>query len=112
MVSDAHEGLKNAISKVLTDAAWQRCRVHFMCNLLSTVPKGAEQIETVGEQIGFTADGAEYLTDPSTEGLATLMSRNVAGVDEILLRLEQGPESMEGLLTLVRDDLGVQWEPR
>jgi putative transposase len=39
VISDAHEGLKNAVAKVLTGAAWQRCRVHFMRNLLATVPR-------------------------------------------------------------------------
>jgi putative transposase len=40
---DAHEGLKQAISAVLTGTAWQRCRVHFMRNLLATVPQGARE---------------------------------------------------------------------
>jgi transposase-like protein len=43
VVSDAHEGLKQAISTVLHGAAWQRCRVHFMRNLLATVPQGARE---------------------------------------------------------------------
>ncbi len=38
VISDAHEGLKQAICTVLSGAAWQRCRVHFMRNLLATVP--------------------------------------------------------------------------
>jgi transposase-like protein len=42
VISDAHEGLRQAIAKVLHGATWQRCRVHFMRNLLSTVPKGAQ----------------------------------------------------------------------
>jgi putative transposase len=42
VVSDAHEGLKQAIAKVLHGATWQRCRVHFMRNLLSSVPKSAQ----------------------------------------------------------------------
>ena len=42
VISDAHEGLRQAIAKVLNEASWQRCRVHFMRNLLSTVPKGAQ----------------------------------------------------------------------
>ncbi len=41
VISDAHEGLKAAIAKVLHGAAWQRCRVHFMRNLLGTVPRQA-----------------------------------------------------------------------
>ena len=40
VISDAHEGLKAAISKVLSGATWQRCRVHFMRNLLAHVPQG------------------------------------------------------------------------
>jgi putative transposase len=42
VISDAREGLRSAIAKVLHEAAWQRCRVHFMHNLLSTVPKGTQ----------------------------------------------------------------------
>jgi len=42
VVSDAHEGLKNAIAAVLPGATWQRCRTHFMRNLLTRVPKSAQ----------------------------------------------------------------------
>ena len=38
VISDAHEGLKNALSQVFTGASWQRCRVHFMRNLLARIP--------------------------------------------------------------------------
>jgi putative transposase len=39
VISDAHEGLKAAVAKVLK-ATWQRCRVHFMRNVLAHAPKG------------------------------------------------------------------------
>lgn len=42
VTSDAHEGLKEAIRTVLVGATWQRCRVHFMRNLLAQVPKSAQ----------------------------------------------------------------------
>jgi putative transposase len=42
-VSDAHEGLRSAIAKVLSGCQWQRCRVQFMRNLLSTVPRAAQE---------------------------------------------------------------------
>jgi len=42
VISDAHEGLRTAIAKVLHEASWQRCRVHFMRNVLSVVPKQAQ----------------------------------------------------------------------
>jgi putative transposase len=42
VISDAHEGLKQAVAKVLSEASWQRCRVHFMRNLLSLIPRDAQ----------------------------------------------------------------------
>lgn len=38
VISDAHVGLKAAIAKALPGAVWQRCRVHFMRNLLGRIP--------------------------------------------------------------------------
>jgi transposase-like protein len=40
--SDAHPGLVDAIASTLPGAAWQRCRTHFMRNLLTRVPKSAQ----------------------------------------------------------------------
>jgi putative transposase len=37
-------GLKSAVQTVLVGASWQRCRVHFMRNALSLVPKAAQQM--------------------------------------------------------------------
>jgi len=42
VTSDAHEGLKEAIRTVLVGTTWQRCRVHFMRNLLAQAPKSAQ----------------------------------------------------------------------
>ncbi len=39
VISDAHVGLRAAIDSALSGATWQRCRTHFMRNLLSRVPK-------------------------------------------------------------------------
>ena len=44
VISDAHEGLKQAIGAVLHGASWQRCRVHFLRNALALVPKSAAQM--------------------------------------------------------------------
>jgi transposase-like protein len=44
VTSDAHRGLKGALDTVLQGATWQRCRVHFMRNALSLVPKAAQQM--------------------------------------------------------------------
>ena len=42
VVSDDHAGLKKAISEVFTEAAWQRCYVHFLRNALDYLPRKAD----------------------------------------------------------------------
>jgi transposase-like protein len=42
-VSDAHEGIKAAIAKVL-NATWQRCRVHLMRNRLAHAGKSGRRV--------------------------------------------------------------------
>src|SRR5579885_1578440 len=41
VISDAHPGLKHAVREVFIGASWQRCRVHFLRNVLARVPKTA-----------------------------------------------------------------------
>jgi transposase-like protein len=41
VVSDAHPGLVDAIASTLPGTSWQRCRTHFLRNLLAKVPKSA-----------------------------------------------------------------------
>ncbi len=43
VISDAHEGLKQAIARVM-GATWQRCRVHWVRNALAHVPKGQHTV--------------------------------------------------------------------
>lgn len=55
VISDAHEGLKTAISEILSGTCWQRCRVHFMRNISVHVPKTSEkevldQVRSIFEQ--------------------------------------------------------------
>jgi len=42
VISDAHRGLVDAIGAALPGAAWQRCRTHYLRNLLGKVPKSAQ----------------------------------------------------------------------
>ncbi|MFL2098479.1 IS256 family transposase [Marinilactibacillus psychrotolerans] len=39
VISDAHKGLVSAIQTSFTEASWQRCQIHFMRNILSSVPR-------------------------------------------------------------------------
>jgi putative transposase len=52
VVSDAHDGLRHAIAKVL-GATWQRCRVHWMRNALAHVPKGQHSMAAAALRQAF-----------------------------------------------------------
>ena len=58
VISDAHEGLKNAAAKVL-EASWQRCRVHFMRNALAHVPKHQHQMVAAVIRTAFVQEDQE-----------------------------------------------------
>jgi putative transposase len=63
VISDAHEGLRQAIAKVLHEASWQRCRVHFMRNVLSVVPKQAQDaVAAIVRTIFAQPDHASAMT--------------------------------------------------
>ena len=62
VVSDAHTGLKQAVAAVMAGAAWQRCRVHFLRNVLARVPKGsAEMVAAAIRTIFAQPTGAEVI---------------------------------------------------
>ena len=82
VVSDAHEGLKAAVTKVLR-ATWQRCRVHFARNALAHAGKAQRRIVsawigTAYAQEDATAAHAQWRTvadqlRPKVPKLAALM---------------------------------------
>ena len=58
VISDAHEGLKAAIRRVM-GATWQRCRVHWMRNALAHVPKGQQTMVAAGLRQAFLQAGTD-----------------------------------------------------
>src|SRR5271155_3797491 len=58
VISDAHEGLKAAVSKVL-HASWQRCRVHFMRNVLAHAGKQGRRVVAAFIATAFAQEDAE-----------------------------------------------------
>jgi transposase-like protein len=65
VISDAHRGLVSAVGAALPGAAWQRCRTHYLRNLLSKVPKSAQPwvatlVRTVFDQPDADAVTAQY----------------------------------------------------
>jgi putative transposase len=92
VTADAHPGLVAAIGAALPGASWQRCRSHYLRNLLTKVPKSAQpavatQVRTIFDQADAAAvhtqfdrvvsalaekypDAAEHLQDARDELLA------------------------------------------
>ncbi len=58
VVSDAHEGIKAAVSKAM-NATWQRCRVHFMRNALAHAGKSGRRVVSAFIATAFAQDDAE-----------------------------------------------------
>lgn len=58
VISDAHEGIKAAVSKVL-NATWQRCRVHFMHNVLAHAGKSGRRVVSAFIATAFAQGDAE-----------------------------------------------------
>jgi putative transposase len=58
VISDAHEGIKAAVSKIM-HCTWQRCRVHFMRNLLAHANKSGRRVMAAFMGAAFAQDDAE-----------------------------------------------------
>jgi len=58
VISDAHEGIKAAVAKVL-HATWQRCRVHFMRNVLAYAGRQGRRVVAAFIGTAFVQDDAE-----------------------------------------------------
>jgi transposase-like protein len=61
VISDHHLGLKEAIGKVFIGASWQRCRVHFLRNALSGVPKAKTQMVAAAIRTIFAQPDASHV---------------------------------------------------
>jgi putative transposase len=57
VISDAHEGIKAAVAKVL-NATWQRCRVHFMRNVLAHAGRQGRRVVSAFIATAFAQDDA------------------------------------------------------
>ena len=61
VISDHHLGLKQAIGAVFIGACWQRCRVHFMRNVLARVPKASAEMVAAAVRTVFAQPDAAHV---------------------------------------------------
>lgn len=75
VISDHHLGLKAAIASVFIGAAWQRCRVHFMRNVLSRVPKASAEMVAAAVRTIFAQPDAAHVRSQLGEVIHMLEDR-------------------------------------
>jgi len=90
VVSDAHAGLREAIGSVLLGAAWQRCRVHFLRNVLARVPRASAQMVLAAIRTVFAQPDAASCR---------------AQLDEVADKLAPGFPAVATMLRDAREDL-------
>jgi putative transposase len=108
VISDAHEGIKAAVTKVLC-ATWQRCRVHFMRNVLAHAGKSGRRVASAFIATAFAQETAEAASSqwravadqirPKVPKLATIMDQ----ADHI------GPNLVPDYLTTVEEGGFYGW---
>lgn len=91
VTSDAHSGLRDAIEATLVGASWQRCRTHFMTNLLTKVPKTAQNaVATLVRSVFAQPDAASvrkqcrYVADQLEERFPDATHKLEEAEEEIL----------------------------
>jgi len=83
VISDAHAGLKAAIASVLLGASWQRCRVHFLRNVLAAVPKGHAEMVAAAVRTIFAQPSPVHVRD-QLEVIAAMLGRQFPKAETML----------------------------
>jgi transposase-like protein len=84
VISDAHEGLKSAVGAVFAGAAWQRCRVHFLRNVLARIPKGNAEMVAAAVRTIFAQPDDQHVHS-QLDVIATMLGKQFPVV-EVMLR--------------------------
>jgi len=83
VISDAHEGLRASIEAVMLGASWQRCRVHFLRNVLARVPKGSAEMVAAAIRTVFAQPDAAAVAD-QLDSIAAKLGRQFPVVEAML----------------------------
>jgi putative transposase len=84
VISGAHTGLKQAIAAVMAGASWQRCRVHFLRNVLARVPRGSAEMvaaairtifaQPTGQEVVEQLDKVAAMLAPKFPAVASMLA--------------------------------------
>jgi transposase-like protein len=88
VISDAHSGLVSALTQALSGAAWQRCTVHFVRNVLAQIPH--KDKKQVADALKLIFDQPDYRTAQIyLEQLASVMQERWPKAAEMLLEAKE-----------------------
>jgi transposase-like protein len=87
VTSDAHEGLKNALGQAVAGSSWQRCRVHFMRNLLAHIPKRDKALVAAAVRTVFVMADRDDANEQLT-GVAEALQRRYPKAADLLVEAE------------------------
>ncbi len=104
VISDAHLGLKAAIAKVFPGASWQRCRVHFMRNVLVKVPRTQQAMVAAMIRTVFAQPDAIHVERQVKEVAATMAWQFPSSPRDAPGR-ERGRDRLSSLPSLLGEDL-------
>lgn len=88
VISDHHRGLMNAVDAVMVGASWQRCRVHFMRNVLAKVPKGNTEMVAAAIRTIF-AQPTGPLVRAQVETVAAMLDPKLPVVADMLRKARE-----------------------
>jgi putative transposase len=103
--SDAHPGLVDAIAATLPGASWQRCRTHFMRNLLTRVPKSAQSFVATMVRTIFAQPDAATVRDQHARIVDQLETR----FPEAAALLEEGTADLLAFTSFPKEHWRQVW---
>jgi transposase-like protein len=83
VISDAHTGLKAAVGAVMLGASWQRCRVHFLRNVLAQVPRGNAEMVAAAIRTVFAQPDTDHVHE-QFETIAMMLGRQLPKVEQMM----------------------------
>jgi putative transposase len=83
VIADAHLGLRQAVNAVFLGAGVQRCRVHFMRNMLAAVPKGNAEMVAAAIRTVFAQPDAGHVSEQFNV-IAAMLGRQFPKVEQLM----------------------------
>jgi putative transposase len=83
VIADAHLGLRQAVQAVMAGAAVQRCRVHFLRNVLASVPKGSAEMVAAAIRTIFAQPDAAHVHE-QLDVIAGMLGRQFPKLEAML----------------------------